>query len=290
MPINPKLKEQLTRQISDEAYRNKLIATLEDAPAEVQNNWMAADDYTRQVNAFKTEQAAWKTKADQYYTDTTAKVQEWERSVQTATTELANAKARIAELETGGGHTRTPAEEDAVAKEVKALQTTIADLNTKLANVVTPDKLSAAYQDAVGFLGDQMLTISELQAKHQETFGKRLDKTQIGELITFANEQTKAKGHQVTLEEAYDMKNKAEMQRLHDERVANEAIEKFKSTNHVPTGAGPGGPGPVGKGPLEVRLDQERVRAAGGDGDKGFATWQEAAAAAGQELVKEGKY
>lgn len=289
MPINPKLRDQLTRQVADESYRNRLIATLEDAPPEVQNNWMSQEDYTRQANALKTEREEWTIKNKDFYDKSNTAIAAWKTEVATAKEAVTAAQARIAELEGAGGGPRTPSEDDAASKEIKKLSDGIAAIQAKLGNVVTPEDLTKRYQDAVGFIGEQLLTINEIQAQHIEKFGKRMPKEEITQLIGYTNDLA-AKGKIVTLDEAYKIKNADELKKLEHAQWEKEWSEKHTTNNNVPTGAGPGGPGPSGKGPLEVRLDQLRTAASGGTGDKGYATWQEAAAAAGEELVKEGKY
>jgi hypothetical protein len=285
MPINPKLKEQLTKQIADATYRDKLIATLEDAPPEVQNNWMSQEDYTRQANELKTDKAKWL----DFHEKTKTAATDWEKQVKQANDAVAAAQARILELETTGGGTRTPEQDTAVMAEIKKLSEGIAAVQTKFGSMVTTDVLDKKYQDAVGFIGDQLLTINEIQAEHQEKFGKRLTKAQITELVAFTNEQAQ-KGKVLTLDEAYKVKNADEIKKLEYAAWEKDYAEKHKTISEVPGAGGPGGPGPAGKGPLEIRIEQDRVRATGGTGDKGFTTWQEAAAAAGQELVNEGKY
>src|SRR5882672_9736040 len=108
MPINPKLKEHLEKQTMDEGYRTRLLATLEDAPPDVQNLWMSQADYTRQVNQFKEEQKTWKATADKFYADSNVSIDGWKTELKKANDSITAAQARIAELEAGGGAPRTP--------------------------------------------------------------------------------------------------------------------------------------------------------------------------------------
>jgi hypothetical protein len=293
MPINPKLKEQLEKTQMDEKYRANLIATLEDAPADVQNLWMSREDYTRQANALKAEKADWDVKNKDFYDKSNAAVTAWKDEVKKANDAVTAAQARIAELEAAGGSgrggERTPAEEDAVSKEIAKLSAGITGLQERLKSVVTPDELNKKWQDGIGFIGDQILTINEIQASHIEKFGKRMTKAEITELIKFTNDQA-ALGKNLDLSEAYTAKNADELKKLERAQWEKEWAEKHNTNQNVPGGGGPGGPGAPGRGPLELRLEQERNRTSGGTGDKGYATWQEAAAAAGQELVNEGKF
>lgn len=289
MPINPKLKEHLTQMKMDENYRQSLIATLEDAPGDVQNLWLGQAEVTRQLNELKTEKAAWKTKADEFYTKSETAIEAWKGEVQKANAAVAAAQARIAELEAGGGPPKTAAEEDAVAKEIKALKDAVTSFESKMGKAVTEEQLNKAYQNAVGYIGDSFLDTIEISARHQEQFGKRMTKTEIGELIQFANEKSKALGHSITLEDAYGMKYGEDLKKKEHDAIAAKAIEEYKTRHELPTGAAPGGAPPLEKGPLQIRLDQERQLAAGKK--EGYYTdWREAAAAAGDELVKEGKF
>lgn len=291
MPINPKLKAHLEQQTMDEGYRTRLIATLEDAPPDVQNLWMSQADYTRQVNQFKETQNTWKVTADDFYTKSNASIEGWKAELKKANDSIATANARIAELEAGGGTPRTPAQEDAVAAEIKGLKNVITTLESKIGTGVTKEDLDKAYQSAVGFIGDQLISINEIGARHQEVFGKRMTKEDTNELIKFANEESARLGYRITLDDAYDRKHKDEIQKKHDDDVAKKAIEADRTTRQVPTGGEGGvGPGAPEQGPLQQRLGELRNREAGAKTGTGYATWQEAAAAGADELVKEGKY
>lgn len=291
MAINPKLKAQLDSMTMDDAYRAKLVAALDDAPADVQNLWMAQQEFTRNINAHNEEKRAWKATADDFYTKSNTAVDAWKAEVKKAT-DTANAlQARITELEAGGGTVRTPGQEDAAAAEIKGLRTLLGNIEAKLTGVVTKENLDGAYQSAVGFIGEQLLTLNELDAQHRDTFGKRLTKADNEAIIAHANEMSKKLGHQVSLEESYKDKFGTELKDKERETIRNEEAEKLKS-GQVPNGGTGGtstGPGGPGKGPLEIRLDQVRDMNAGKT-NAGFGTWQEAAAAAADELVKEGKY
>lgn len=295
MPINPKLKEQLEKAQMDEAYRTKLIQTLEDAPADVQNLWMTREDYTRQVNAFKTEQTEWKTKADKFYSDSNAAIDSWKSEVKKAQDAVTAANARIAELESGSGF-RTPGQDDAALKEIAGLKTLITQLEAKLPqNVVTTEvlnnELGKAYQSAVGFLGEQNIKLRAIEKRHESVFGANtFGEKETEELIVFANEQSQKEGRRVSLDDAYKMKYGTDLQKRHDEEVARKAVEADRSTRQVPVGSGPAGPGVSEKGPLQIRLEELSNRDSGAKDGGGYRDWKEAAAAAADELVKEGKY
>lgn len=284
MPINPKLKDQLTAQIADTAYRDRLIATLEDAPPEVQNNWMSQEDYTRQVNKFKEDQKEWKSKADKFYSDSNASIDGWKADLQKANDAKAAAEARIATLEAGGGNS------DAASAEIKGLKDMLTKIDAKFGTVVSREDLDKAYQNAVGFMGDQVLTLGEMQDEHMARTGKRLSKAEVTEIVNHANELAKVAGHRVGLDEAYKSKYSNDLKTHEREQIRKEELEKLKSSEVPNGGAGGGiGPGGPGKGPLEIRLEDLRKIDAG-EG-KGIArTWQEAAAEGADELVKEGKY
>lgn len=294
MPINPKLKEQLEKTTMDDGYRQKLITMLDDAPADVQNLWMAREDYTRQVNAFNEEKKTWKATADKFYTDSNAAIDGWKAEVKKNTDALTAAQARITELENNGG-LRTPGQEDAAVKEIAGLKTLITSLESKLSTgVITPEvldqKLQGAYQSAVGFLGDQILTINELAAKHQMTFGERFDKAKQEALITFANEQSTKLGHRLSLDQAYEMQYADQSRKKWEADKEKEITERVTSQNRIPGAQGPAGPGVSDKGPLQIRLDEIKNQESGVKDGAGYRTWQEAAAAGADELIKEGKY
>lgn len=291
MPINPKLKDQLTRQITDAGYRDKLIATLEDAPPEVQNNWMSQEEYTREKNAFKQEQTTWKAAADKFYADSNVAIKGHEAEAQKARDLAAAAQARIAELEAGGGALKTPGQEDAIAKEVAALKTMISGLETKLSGVVTEDKLGQAYQNAVGFMGEQTLVLDDISAEYHALTGKRMTRAEKLELITHANELGAKKGIRVGLDEAFQSKYGADAEKKKIDAAVAAGIEQYKTTHELPGGGSPGPGGSAGpeKGPLEIRLAELRDLDAGKK-DGIASSWQEASRQAADELVKEGKF
>lgn len=297
MPINPKLKELLTRQVADEGYRAKLIETLEDAPPDVQNNWMSQDEYTRQTNAYKVQM-------DDFYKKSNTSIDGWKSERDTALAAAAASAARIAELEAAGGANPggiphvpgTGVTDTAALREIDGLKTLIKGLETKLGSSITPDmldkKLSEAYQSAVGFIGEQVFTMGELSAKYQQAFGERYDKTKQEELITFANAESAKRGSRISLDEAYNLKHGEQMIQKRIDAAAAAAVEKDRTTREVP-GGGPAGPGAGSsdQGPLQIRLADLRAKENGTAGNKKvYADWREAAADAGNELVQEGKY
>lgn len=299
MPINPKLKAQLEadKTMTDD-YRAKLIATLDDAPPSVQNNWMSQSDYTRQVNEFKETQTEWKTRADKFHSDTEKAVEAWKAEVASANTAVEQARARIAELEAGGTGTGTGAgipkvPDEAVIKELNGLKTLISSIEGKIGTAVTKEDLNGAYTSAVSFIGQQVFDMDEISARHQETFGVRFDKEKRAALIDFANKKSAELGHRVSLDDAYTMQMGDDLKKKEREKIEAEAIEKYKTHHSVPGGGDDvsGGAGNE-RGPAQIRLEQEQNRRAGvTDASKiGHATWQEAAAAAAQELVAEGKH
>lgn len=297
MPINPKLKEHLEKNVQmDDKYRAGLIAMLDDAPADVQNLWMAQADYTRQVNAFKAEQVDWKKKADDYYDTSNKNIAAWQGEVKKAQDAATAAQARVTELEAlraSGG----TIDDNALSKEITRLNSAITDLNNgidaklaeKLKGFVTPDGLQQKYTDAVGFMGQWVLELEEIGATHQEMTGKRMTRAEKEELIKFTNDESQRLGHMITPTQAYDAKYKDDHQKLHDAKVAADAVAQYKSQNHLPTGDLNAGPGSPELGPMQMRLKQER-EAQNGKKDGYYSSWQEAAAAGGQELVNEGKF
>jgi hypothetical protein len=300
MPINPKLKEIIDNRTDMTAeYKASLLAVMENATPDFQNGWIAQQDYTRQVNAFKAEQQEWKTKADKFYNESNAVIDGWKSEVTKANSAVAAAQARIAELEAGAGGTnglpRTPTQDDAALKEISQLKTLIAGLESKLPqNVITADvletKLNGAYQSAVGFIGEQVLTLSELAAKHQATFGERFDKAKQEQLITYANEQSTKLGHRISLDQAYDMQYAEQSRKKWETDKEKEITERVTSTLRVPGAAGSPAAGTSELGPLQIRMRELDNQAAGKTDGAGYRSWQEAAAAGADELVKEGKY
>lgn len=297
MPINPKLKAQLEadKTMTDD-YRTKLIATLDDAPPSVQNNWMSQSDYTRQVNELKETQTEWKTRADKFHTDTEKAVDAWKAEVASANTAVEQAKARIAELELAGGGTgaglpKVP--DEAVLKELTGLKSLLTTLEGKIGTSVTKDDLNGAYTSAVSFIGQQVFDMDEISARHQEVFGVRFDKEKRAALIDFANKKSTELGHRVSLDDAYSLQMGDELKKKEREKIETEAIEKYKTNHSVPGGGDDVSGGASNeRGPAQIRLEQEQNRRAGvTDVNKvGHATWQEAAAAAAQELEAEGKH
>lgn len=299
MPINPKLKEQLTTMPMDEKYRAELLATLDNAPADVQNLWMGQAEVTRQLNEIKTTQGDWKVKADKFYTDSNASIDGWKSEVTKANDALKAAQARITELEAGGGAGAGAgggAPDAGTLKEIAGLKTLIQQLETKLPqNVITEDKLNEhlgrAYQSAVGFIGEQTIKIRAIEKRHEATFGANtFGEKETEELIKYANELSTAEGRRIGLEDAYTKKYGTELQKKHDDQVGAAAVESFKTTQGAPGGAGPAGPGAPERGPLQIRLDELANRDSGAKDGVGFRDWREASAAAADELVKEGKY
>ncbi len=289
MPINPKLKAQLEadKTMTDE-YRTSLIATLEDAPPSVQNYWMSQDDYTRKTNEYKKQM-------DKFYADSTVAVEAYKTEAQKAQEASAAAAARIAELEAAGTSAvpKVPGQDEAIAKELSGLKTLITDLDSKFGAVVTKEQLEQVYQQAVGFIGEQILDLNEISAQHQERFGKRFTKTEQGELVTFANQKATELKHPVSLDEAYKMKFGTELDKLKEQEIERRVEEKLKTAHTIPGGLdGAAGGSPVERGPAQIRIEQETNRRAGiTDASKaGYATWQEAAAAGANELVAEGKH
>jgi len=294
MPINDKLKTQLAAMPMDEAYRAKLLETLEDAPPDIQNLWMAREDYTRQVNAFRAEQADWKAKADKFYDDSNTAIDGWKAEVKKFQDVATAAQTRITELEGVTAATPATAQPDpAVLKEITGLKTMMTALEAKLAeagkDVVRTNDLEKAYANAVGFIGENVTYLREIERKHQDTFGQYFDREKVEDLFKFANDLSQKEGRRVSLDKAYDTKYGTELQKKHDEAVAAKAIEDYRSRQEIPTGQVAGGAGIPDKGPLQIRLDQER-QAQSGKKEGFYGDWREAAAAAADELVKEGKF
>lgn len=297
MPINPKLKAIIEADPSMNAeYRTKLLSTMEDAPADFQNAWMMKEDYTRNMNKMNSDQADWKVKADEFYEKSKRAVTEHETAARTAREAAAAAEQRLREIE-AGGVPNVPGGADALAKEVQGLKSLITTVNEKLEKAATADFVNDRYRDAVSFLGDQVIDLSEVKDLHQERFGKRFTKEDQGALIEFANKKAVEKGTRVTLPEAYAMKYGEEM-KLKEKadlrsEITAELETKYKTHASIPGGGeGAAGGTPTERGPAQIRLEQERNRAAGvTDPSKiGARSWQEAAAEGANELIAEGKY
>jgi hypothetical protein len=291
VPINPKLKAQFEAMTTmDPEYRAKLIATLDDAPADVQNLWMSQSDYTRTSNEYKQ-------KMDKFYADSTAAVEAYKSDAQKAQEAADAAKARIAELEAGAGVPKVPGADEAVTRELAGLKTLLTGIEGKIGTVITKEELdkqlNTAYQAAVQFIGETQFEIDEISAKHQETFGKRFDKTARTALIDFANKESVRLGHRVPLQDAYNMQMGEELKKQERAAIEKEIEEKYKTNHGIPGGSdGAAGGSPIERGPAQIRLEQEANRRAGiTDASKvGYADWREAANAAASELVSEGKH
>lgn len=295
MPINPKLKTHFEAMPMDDAYRAKLIATMEDAPADVQNLWMAQADYNRQTNEFKTSQTEWKVKADKFYADSTAAVEAYKTDAQTAKEAADAARARIAELEAAGGNglQKPPGVDDAMMREIGGLKTLLTGLEGKIGSSVTKEELNNVYQSAVGFIGEQMVDLNEISAQHMERFNKRYTKEEQVALVKYANEKAAELKHPVSLTEAYAMKHGTELEKQKEAEIERRIEEKYKTNHGIPGGGdGAAGGAPIERGPAQIRIEQEANRRAGiTDPTKaGYADWREAAAAGASELVNEGKH
>lgn len=285
MPINPKLKAQFEADTTmTPEYREKLLATLEDAPASVQSGWLAQADYSRQTQKYKAEM-------EDFYSKSTIAVNQHQEVAKRAEEARVAAEARLAELE-AGGVPKIPGQEFADAKEIAGLKTLIQGLDTKLTEFSTKADLNTAYQSAVGFIGEQMLTLNELAAQHAEKFGKRFTINDQKELVTFANTRAKELNRTVSLDEAYAMKHGDDIKKKETERLEAEITERIMTAHKIPGGVdGPVGGAPIDKGPAQIRMEQEANRRAGKTdaAAAGYQTWQEAAAAGANELVSEGK-
>lgn len=293
MPINPKLKAQLEADTTmTDDYRTKLIATLEDAPPSVQNNWMSQSDYTRQVNEFKQQQTEWKGKADKFYDESKAAVEGFKSEAEKAKEAAAQAQARLAELEASGGGGGLPKVPDAIVNEIAGLKNLITSLESKFTGAVSKDDLNKAYQSAVGFIGEQVFEMNEISATHQERFGKRFTKSDQEKLIEYANKRSTELGHRISLDEAYNQMNSEDIKKLERTTIEKEVEEKLRTAHQIPGGGdGAAGGAPTERGPAQIRLEQEQNRRNGvTDASKiGYADWREAALAGANELVSEGK-
>ncbi len=287
MALNAKLKAQIEADTTMSAeYKATLMATLADASPEFQNNWMAQADYTREMNKLKEDKTTW----TKFHEDTKAAKTAWEESVRKSEEAVVAANARIAELEkTGGGG--TPTEQVAVMKELEGLKTLVTDLTGKFSGVVTSEDLKTYGNNSMGFVVEQMLSLGEIAEKHLEQFGTRYTRSDREALIEYANKKAVELKHPVSLEEAYGMKHGEDLEKKKIDAAKAEWEKDYRTKNMLP-GAGEGGVGTGGgeKGPLEIRLEQDRQRAAGGSGAAvGPKDWQAAVIEAGQELISEGK-
>lgn len=291
MPINPKLKAQLEKTISDEGYRTRLIETLEDAPPDVQNLWMSKEEYTRDKNAFNEEKKKHEGEMKKFYDESKLAVTGWEAEATKHRTAFEQAQARLAELEKAGA----PSADAGTNTEIAGLKTLMNELktsfDTRLKDVVNQAGLDAAAKQYVGWTADQVFRMDEVAAQFQETFGRRMTYADKDELIRYNNELA-SKGTMLNLEEAFAKKNGEKLEENKKKQWEVE-YEKTHKSLQPPTGGSGGAPGPSGgeKGPLQIRLDQLQ-REANGDktGPRIYKDWKEASAAAADDLVKQGKY
>jgi hypothetical protein len=294
MPINPKLKAIIEADATmTNDYKQRLIETMDNAPADFQNNWMAREDYTRQANQLKLDREAMETKNRDFYRQSETNIGLWKDEIKRANDMVAEREARIAELTAARGGTGLEGN-DAITKEINRLNATITALQTgideKIKGVVTAQDLEKTGAQWAGYIGAQVLELNELSWKHQQTFGTRLGKADNEALITYANEQSAKLKRSIGLEEAYNMKYGTEIATKHDEEVARAAVEKYKTQSEVP-GGGPVGPGAGApeRGPLQIRMQQEQLLR-DGKGTEGVPrNLEEAIRMAADELVKEGK-
>jgi hypothetical protein len=128
-----------------------------------------------------------------------------------------------------------------------------------------------------------VLTLQELNARHQETFGKRLTYADNQALITFANEKSKELDRQLTLTEAYELKHKDDLQKVWVDKKTEEITKDVTTRLNVPV---PGGSGMPERGPLQIRMEQIQ----GKDLLPGNDSLAEAKAKAAAALRAEGKF
>lgn len=280
MALNAKLKAHFEGQIAagkmSKDYGDRLIATLEDAPADIQNGWLANEDYNRQMNEHKDNVAKWK---------------KWEADSQatldrTAAEAAAN-QARVAELEAKiASGDLTMGDQNVVAQQIKDLKASM-ESKFSTAGFITKEDLQKEIEKAqtgvLNFMGNFQSQQRSIDERNIQAFGKPMSRTEHDELITFASEKAKALGRNVELEEAYELKNGAAIREKEiDSRVQAKLKDELTRLNIPGAGGGPGGGGSEGadRGPLQELL----AKAQGKDGLPADGGLQEAKAKAADLL------
>lgn len=257
MALNAKLKKHFEGQVAagtmSKEYGDRLMATLEDAPADIQNGWMANEDYNRQANELKTKIAGWKT---------------WETESQETlnktAAQLAEKTAKIAELEDRiASGDLNMGDQNVLAQQVKDLKALVeTKLSTIPYGVITEEVLNKRIQDATGgvlnFMGNFQDQTKEVEERHQSIFGKPWSRAENAELITFASEQAKLQNRNIPLGEAYDLKNKEKIKEQEKAVMRAELEKEYATRFGVPGAAGSGGGDSPEKGPLQAMLDRSQ--------------------------------
>lgn len=248
MPLNPKLKAIIDADTTmTPEYKVELSKVMGEASAEFQNNWMANQDYQRRSNTLTEREKKWL---------------DWEKvandTVAAKELELSQAQEKVRDLEaqlTTAAATGTPAEVTKLIADLKGAVTGLQEKISKTAYVTPEDldkKISEATKHAVGFMGDHVGTRDRIQHQHFATFGKHLTPTELDDVITFTNEQSKTLGRQLGFEEGYQLKHKEEIKKAETEKLHAEWEKDYATRNGTPTSAG----GTPEKGPLQIRMEQ----------------------------------
>jgi len=286
MPLNAKLKAHIDEQVAagkmTKEYGEQLSKSLGDLPDDFQGGWLRQSDYDRLMNEGKSKLET----ADKWITwekEARPRHEQMQKDLTAKEVEIADLKAKVA------SGVFTPREEDAMAKEIGELKTTIVGLQGEMkktiegSGFIKQTDLDNAYSRLAGFMGEQVLTLQDLNRQHRATFDKELSKADSEALFTFANDKTKELGHPISLEQAYKMKYEADYQKVWEEKKTAEITKDVQSRLNTPV---PGGGAPPEKGPLQIRMEQTT----GKDLVPGNDSLVEAKAKAAAALRAEGKF
>jgi hypothetical protein len=219
---------EIQRPYVEEALKADTVSRL------LRDSVLNRSDYSRQSDSLAEERRAFEAEV----AEARRRVAGWEEWYATSTQELANAQARIAELETSSPTTPDPLTADFVSRDeiTKQLQ--------------ERDRYAIAFADL----------LTDLKIEHRDRFKEKLDTTA---LTQFAQRRG------IPLDAAYPLfvADRVEVQRTKDleERVKREredAVKEYASAHRLPVSPGPSEPHVLDTRENVSGDSRDRVRAA----------------------------
>ncbi len=301
MPLRPELKEAIekTEGMSD-AYRTKLLKTMEDAPDDLQAGWLRQADYDRKMNEGKEELKTKEeelTKKETEVNDRSVKWSKWKEDAEKVVkdnvsaregmeTKLTERDEKITELEDKIRSGNFEAgEEGEMLKELTGLRAEVKELKTVASNgdAFTQEEAEKMLLEGgnrlAGNIYDNVFLLMDLNQSHNTEFKEALDRDAF---IKYATER-KMVGSQEDFKNAYDLYVSDKRVDAKIEAARKDERQKIESKQQFPLDND--GASSMGKGPVETRLEQLGKEADGGSA----LTTKQAAMAAAAELRKEGK-
>lgn len=287
--------EEALGKIEDEAYRNQMRELLTKPEGqELAEGWLRQNEFDKNMNELKdgrtklegerTEFQTTKEGWQKWHTDEAKPAFERAQEIEANfDKEISARDTKIQELtDRFASGELDQDQENAVIKEVTTLREQITTLQQSFKDAGYVDKpaMEKALRDeskifAENF-GEVLLSLDDLNDKHQETFGKRLDRR---ELLKFAQEQ----GIQ-DLNDAYSKMTSKEEREVWEKDIREDERKKVVSHQGHPSD-GNGSPPSALQGHLQQRIEANK-RSDGLPEDAGI---KEATAAAAAELREEGK-